>query len=464
MQLNSSALNSYPLNGRKRAFVFASAQAISEFDVELVAEKTTHFAGDGVVTLSSEAALMALRQLNAPVMLGITPSLQGGAIRVSGGTSRISLDTSLFYSKTAYGEGRAILGIEFQAVVGVTFIEGTSTLLPIELDISVNRLRKSEGRSDIFISGDLSASAYRLADGDTTSSIYCLPELDPAHITSDGVRYITPALTAPFVLGLKDAGLLRQSYLGDAPISLFASGSGQRIRGGSRGDIISSLSLSDDLIVIRPLQGEILQRTEISLGGNVYVRGSGESKLGVTASGTGVVYRNSLTGSAISTLQIEIGTFRNIHISGGITLPLNISGYGSRKIELNGRANLTLPVQNLTPVVLRRAQGDIKHVLVGHLVGEVFVPFTGNTELSVHPELDGITYRFGSGESKAGTIILDAHPQVVVLGESTAEITLFSTSDAYLNPAATDAEKQQFYRPGDLRDFYRVKDLRDFGR
>lgn len=163
----------------------------------------------------------------------------------------------------------------------------------------------------------------------------------------------------------------------------------------------------------------------------------------VRSDGFARAIRTSLAGDGVTTFSASL-TPRVIRYAEGASASV-VSADGTGEIFVRGDMQAVLRVQAVgTGYVFRRtAIGEAVLVIDPVLNGIRAKASGGDIELELDTELDGVRARSIAGQSI---------------------IKLFSTSDAYLNPAAMDIEEQWFFRPDTVRDFARPTTQREFMR
>lgn len=482
MRLNSSSINARALNSAQRFAVSGAADVVAQFAALLDGQRTVRGVGTAPVLLSGTFLASAYRRAHATGEFHVDVALAQTIARNARGTARLQVTGDLYYTRNVYGFGGAGISLTLQGHVGIAFIEGAGTLLPLTPVLTATRKRRSSGASPIALAGDFRASAVRYGEGAVTEPISIDGMLEPSHIDVSGNRYVGVFGAAPVKLTSIDAGMRRQTLIGSLDFDLLGSGSGRIHRPTLAGSAIQGIFLSADFRTHRRAQGAAAISVMSGLGGDIYVRGEGQATLQLTPQATGYVYRHA-TGSGWLACHTVLDGARLKLGQATLTAYTLISLDGSRKAVLRGSLPLVVASASGTASALRRTSLNAPLDIAAVLNGEVLIPGYGDALLGFYAEPTGYAIRHSSGTVEAaivtildgtrlrtGQVELPVTVELVPVGtrqlsiDGDAEILLFEKTDGYLNITSDDITEQRFHRPATVRDFIRTDMQRDFKR
>lgn len=340
MMLNGSRLNARSLNGGVRSGVYGAAEAITGFSGELTGQRTITIGGQIVLPLTGEFLASAQRYLTTDAVFGIQSALAQTVIRNGKGVLPLTLDAELLFSKVSLGFGSALLEVDLKGYVGVIFIDGSSVIHPMTVELDAARKRVSSGAGYIEVVGELSPSAIRRATA--YPQLYLNGEGEASHIDALGTRYIGAG--GDLVLGLfaEDGGMVRQVFMGSADIALLSSGSGRLIKPTLAGQGVIDLGLTGQFFVTKYLAGtaELAVLTEMTANRRRPAQGTLVTQL--LSNGVGYVLKRSLAGQAVVSTLVTMDGRRAAPLSGSVELTLDTTMNGVRAAALKGNANIVL--------------------------------------------------------------------------------------------------------------------------
>lgn len=359
-----------------------------------------------LINLRAEVLLSAQRFAPLVAEVGTHLTVTPSVYRVAAtrrGFGGLGLLASLFYSRTQYGGGSALLNLTARADVGVEFLEGAGVMLPMHLGLSSSRRRWSSGVAPLVTRGDFSASAIRRLAAAPRFELRTLAELDSVHITATGVRYVTPALHAPISVHALDGGLQRRLTAGGfspVDLSLSAVGSLRRGRTIAAGQMATSLLAHVEFISTRPFPPSPLV---LSLGaegaGDVFVRGGGDAAIALDATLDG---RSARYIDGDAAVEVISGTLTPLIYRGGRGTITSVSTLvdliGTRRRVGQGALSLVAEAQTAELLVFRRGQGAWVAELEARGQGESFVYGGGSASLVLDPQFTGQVSRLVAGE------------------------------------------------------------------
>ncbi|MCK7581103.1 MAG: hypothetical protein MZV65_39405 [Chromatiales bacterium] len=106
------------------------------------------------------------------------------------------------------------MALHAEAGVGVSFLDGVAALHPMGLTLDPNRRRWAPGAAPVGLAAQLAPPRPAARHRRRRLRSVCSGELDPAHITAEGVRHITPDARLLAMFGLSDGGLQRRMTAG----------------------------------------------------------------------------------------------------------------------------------------------------------------------------------------------------------------------------------------------------------
>lgn len=308
--LNGASLNArrFNIGVRPEPKLFAG-DAVGEYAIETDFVRTRHFEADAPVVASADILLSAQRYLAGSLHTTSLPELDASAIRVGTGSAIAELDGSLYYTRIIYWNGAAAIEIAAISDVGVVYGEGAGIMLPT-MEISGTRVRPGFGDAVAITDGEMLASAIRRTATANNSGIgELLAQLDSAHITGGGVRYIDGFGDAYALFDIVDAGMKRQVFIGGADLLMTATGSGSAVRNAGGVATINGLA-SAAFASTRRAEGASIIVTAGGLAGEILVPFEASAVIRLQASLTGYVYRRSVTLNAISSMIAEVDGLR----------------------------------------------------------------------------------------------------------------------------------------------------------
>ena len=229
--LNGASLNARRFNiGVRPEPTLFSGDAVGEYVVETDFVRTRHFEVEAPVVATADVLLSAQRFLSGDLYTTSLPELDASAIRVGSGYALAELDGSLYYTRVIYWNGAAEIQLIAVSDVGVVYGEGSAVMVhAVEFDGA--RAKYGFGDAIAITDGDFAASAIRRGATMSDSGISELfAQLDSAHITGGGIRYIDGFGDAYAYLDVEDAGMKRQVFIGGADMFIVATGSGSAVR------------------------------------------------------------------------------------------------------------------------------------------------------------------------------------------------------------------------------------------
>lgn len=390
--------------------------------------------GQGLTALRGELSLTVRRlaPLVAPVV--VSAAFPGSVTRAGAGVARLELTTQLFYSRERYGSGACELGLLARADVGVVFIQGQAVAEPALLVLFPNRKRQAPGLVAMAFGGALSPRAIRRL----ATTGYLEPglqaALDPAHITSDGVRYLTADARGAFSTDLIDSGLRRRATAGaffSATIEVTVQGTGSRVRRGGFPHTIVDAQTRIDLTRYQFLPGaSAVVSTGASGSGEVFVRGSGAASASVALVGS-MRRRAFAQGEASRTVETELTLERH-------RLGL---GWASTGIQAS-------PLEALRYVV---GAGFLAlRTLSAEAGTTVLRANAGGALIQMRTELGAEIYVRGDGAASIGVFGSAAQAQVLVRGSGTATLPLETRLDGAVFVLGQGAEADPVQLGGQL--------------
>lgn len=349
MRLNSATLNGRRFNIGPTIYPTKfSSDSIGIVASALDATRYVNGAAAAVAELRGNFIASALRYFNGDVVTEVDAELLANAVRSGAGTAIVEAGGSLFYTRLIYGYGGAEVRIIAISDVGVVYGEGSGVAVPAAM-LDGARVRVSSGDAVASTDGGLSASAIRVPATDVAQELIPLiAQLDTAHISAGGIRYINGGADAYAYLEIEDAGMRRQVFIGSLDLEPIATGLATAVRHG-KGDALVASTMLGAFEAARRGEGVGIVRGAGALDGEVLVRFSGDAVIQLTASMTGYVYRRGGVLNAISTLAAELNGTR-ARSSGGAAIAIAVMdasanvrrlASGTSIIELNAESTAT---------------------------------------------------------------------------------------------------------------------------
>lgn len=344
--INGARLNARRFNiGVRPAPKLFSGDAVGEYAVETEFVRTRHFEADAPVVATADILLSAQRYLTGSLETTTLRELDASAIRVGLGSAVAELDGSLYYTRVIYWNGSAALQLIAVSDVGVVYGEGSAIMIPtVEFDGA--RARYGFGDAIADTAGDLAASAIRRASTKSQSGIGELfAQLDSAHITGGGIRYIDGSGDAYAYLDVVDAGMKRQVFIGGADMYIAATGTGSAVRNGGGTAAVHVLT-SADVTSIRRATGTGIVSLAGAMSAELLVPFEASAVIRLQAALTGYVYRRTGVLSAVSSMITELtGVRRRFGASSALLVGI-LEGNGARKRVGRGTSIITLNAES----------------------------------------------------------------------------------------------------------------------
>lgn len=339
MQLNASTLNARSLNGGVRSGVYGTAEAITGFSGELTGRRTALLGGQLVLPLTGEFLASAQRYLVCDAVVGIQSFLNETVTRNGDGNLLLTLNTELFFSKVSLGFGSALLEVDLLGYVGVIFIDGSSVIHPMTVELDGVRSRLSSGAGYIEVVGELSPSAIRRATAYPELSLN--GEGEASHIAG-GIKYIGAGGNLVLGLHAEDGGMIRQLFMGSADIDILSSGSGRLLKPTLAGQGVIDLGLQGDWFVTKYFGGTTNIALLTEMAGSRRRLAEGTLVTQLLSNGLGYLFKHSLAGSMVLNTVTSLDGLRAKPLSGELVTGLNTSLDGRRAAVIRGNANIVL--------------------------------------------------------------------------------------------------------------------------
>lgn len=341
MRLNGSALNRRRLNAGRRLPVYGTGQAVAKVTAELSATRIVHGAGGAVQRLDGELLASAIRKATGSWVSVVDAELAQTVARIGSGQAVLALAADLFYSRTVLGFGTAVLEFELQGHVGVVFIDGQAVIRPIQAELDAAKRVMGQGAVAFGMDGALAPSAIRRVAAELVP-LGMDGTLEASHIDANGVRHVGFAGVAPLELEARDAGMLRQAFIGSLDFDLQGSGSGSLIKPTLAGEAVLGQWMAGAFHAVRQIHGEAVLQTKAKAEGAVIVLGEGKAVLSLLAYGTG--YKRTYPGlhATIVSIGSELDGMRVTRGDGSAAIELGVSGTGVRRRVGKGVAVLEL--------------------------------------------------------------------------------------------------------------------------
>jgi hypothetical protein len=298
--LNGSTLNGSALNGD---YQLLNAYGDGEGAIAYVAEgeglRLRHFNVLSVASFAGELQASAIRYSTFSANAVLVGQLDASAQRVGFSYSPvISFESSLYYTKTAFGSGNAIVEIGAAGYVGIVFIDGEAVLVYAG---EGDGLRAKTGGGSAIASmvgqTDDYLRAIRVPMPAATAYSPFAAELDSAHIHA-GVVYKDGFGNAVLSLLAEDGGMRRQVFLTSMDIDSAGSLLGTT-RQHASGSAVSSIVLAEAFRIERCGYGDLILALPPELAADIFVRGAGSAAATVAANfQAGAVRRAELVGEA----------------------------------------------------------------------------------------------------------------------------------------------------------------------
>lgn len=379
-------------------------------DAALALRATRSLDTSSLIRLRAEILFSALRfaplhaELRTQTQLAPTVYRVASARRHSGS---LGLLASLYYSRTQYGNGTAALVLTARADVGVQFLSGVVALQPMVAELAPNRRRWAPGAAPIHLAGDFLPSAVRRMAASPTIELRTHGELDPAHITAAGVRYITPDLRATLSIHPVDGGMHRRLTAGafhPARKDITATGSLRRGRTLPVSRAATSLLAHAEFISTRPFPpSPAIVAVGAAGSGEVFVRGSGAATLTLGAALHG---RNAQFGAGTASTALVTSALTALMYRGGrgTAQPIQVQTdlVGVRRRPGAGTLPVVARVAESGAGVIREIHGDLLLAPRAELQGEVFVRGSGTAVTTLAAQGTGQVARFVGGAASVG--------------------------------------------------------------
>ncbi|WP_347506201.1 hypothetical protein [Pseudomonas anguilliseptica] len=330
MRLNGSALNRRGLNAGRRLPVCGAGQAITNVTAELSATRILHGAGVAEQYLDGDLAPSAIRNAAGSWVTVFDARLAQTVARIGRGQAVLALATDLFYSRTVHGFATAVLELELLGHVGVVFIDGQAEIHPMQAGLAASKRMMGKGAAAFSMDGALAPSAIRQVVAELVP-LELGGTLEASHVDAQGVRHVGFAGTAPIGLEVRDAGMLRQAFIGSLDFELQGSGSGSLIKPTLAGGAVLGLGMAGAFHAIRQVHGEAVLQTQAEADGAVIVRGEGSATLALFAYCTG--YKRTYPGldATIVSIGSAMDGLRVTRGDGSAAIGLNLTGTGVRR-------------------------------------------------------------------------------------------------------------------------------------
>lgn len=344
MRLNGASLNTRPLNSSFRSVVLATSQAVLENSAVMAGVKHSNGSGQATLLLKGEFPGSANRFAQGKLDLLLEGELAQTVSRSGTGSASLEVDADLFYTRVVYGFGSTAIALEMRGDVGVVFIEGKALLELPDTEWKGSKLRRASGTGITLLYGNLKASALRRSKG-SCSLATLAGVLEPSHVDAAGHRHIGGFAEALCQFSTEDSGMLRQSRLGIAALSLGAEAYGRIERTSLAGEAAIKLNLPTDFQVQRRGEGTASTTLGSQCTGEILVRGEGQAVMSFSGKGTGYkITRVTLEGQPIA-LETRLDGVR-AHISPGeavVVLGTLLTGTRARVLDGEGVMVLLAP-------------------------------------------------------------------------------------------------------------------------
>lgn len=344
MRLNGASFNTRPLNSSFRSVVLATSRAVLENRAALVGVKHSNGSGQATLLLKGEFPGSTQRFAQGRLDLLLEGELAQTVSRSGTGCAMLEVDADLFYTRVVYGFGSTAIDLDMRGDVGVVFIEGEARLELPDTEWEGAKLRRASATGVTLLSGDLNASALRRPKGNCSLAILS-GALEPSHVDAAGHRHIGGFGEARSQFNIEDGGMLRQSRLGKAALSLGAEASGRIERTTLAGAATTQLNLIADFQIQRRGEGKSAVILGGDCAGEVMVPGEGQAIVSFSGKGTAYkITRVSLEGQPV-VLDSELKGVRT-HVSPGeavVALAGQLTGTRARVLDGEGIMVLLTP-------------------------------------------------------------------------------------------------------------------------
>ncbi len=346
MRLNSAMFNGRRINVGTVVYpVTFASDSVGVVDSALDATRYANVRADAVAQLDCDLLASAQRWLRGDLSTLLDSDLVSRAVRGGAGSGVVECDGGLYYTKIVYLSGAAELRIIAISDVGVVYGEGSGVALP-SAALDGSRVRLGYGDAMAETDAGLAASAIRTPATAYVGDIVSLTsQLDTAHITAGGIRYIDGFGDAYAYLEIEDGGMRRQVFIGSLDLEPLATGFATARRHG-KGDATIKTSTSFTLESIRRGTGTAVVQGVGELAGEIFVLGRGDAVISLVARLTGAVYMRGSVLSAVSTLATELeGVRSKIGVSSAIAVTVT-DMTGVRKRTGRGSSIITLAAES----------------------------------------------------------------------------------------------------------------------
>lgn len=308
--LNGSAVNVRSINGGVRPFPEVLAgDAVAAGLADLTATRVRLLTGDAVAAAVGNFLASAQRYGSATFTSAQLAQLDATATRNASGSAIAVTGASLYYTRVVYGTGGALISVIAISDIGVVYGEGSGVMVPTAA-LDGRRAKAGVASAVATTAADLSASAIRRGATASGSGIDTLvAQLDTAHITGLGVRYINGSGDAIGYITLEDNGLKRQVLIGSLDLEPIAYGAGSAIRNATAAATIDT-ETSFDAYTVRRAEGAGMITGHASMSGDVLVPGTGTAIIQLVAELTGYAYRRTAILDAIAEVTTELDGLR----------------------------------------------------------------------------------------------------------------------------------------------------------
>lgn len=310
MRLNGSAINARSINGGVRPLPgVLAADAIASGLADLTGTRVRSMSGDAVAAAVGDFVASAQRYGSATFLSAQLAQLDATAIRNASGVGTVVTDADLYYTRIVYGTGGALISVIAISDIGVVYGEGSGVMVQLA-DLDGRRAKTGVGSAVAETIGELSASAIRRGATASDSGVDTLvAQLDTAHITGLGVRYINGSGDAIGYIMLDDNGFKRQVLIGSLDLEPIATGYGSAIRNATAAATIDTAA-SFSAFAARRAEGAGIIVGHADMSGEVLVPGTGTAIIQLVAQLTGYAYRRTAILDAISEVATELDGLR----------------------------------------------------------------------------------------------------------------------------------------------------------
>jgi len=339
MRLNATALNRRRLNGGRRVPVLWGGRVLTGLMVGMKATRVTHGAGVAEHQLLGDFRASAIRNATGTWTHRIDADLAQTVARNGSGKAELSLSADLFYSRVVLGTGAAALELQLLGHVGVVFIDGQAIVRPMQAELNAAKRVQGAGVIPLGFGGELSPSAVRrVAAGAPTVTLD--GALEASHIDAQGVRHLGFSGAVPLQLAARDAGMVRQTFIGSLDFDLQGIGSGALTKPTLAGAARLNLEVVGTFHVLRRTEGQALLGLGAIGEGAVLVQGEGRAVVALLASAAG--YKRTYPGLQATVLSMigRLDGTRVVGSGGACTSQLAAFGDGTRRRLGKGTAVL----------------------------------------------------------------------------------------------------------------------------